>query len=299
MSYAPHMFISIGETSAFFTLRESYLHHFTVAGRACTEARSHHHQNLAQDIGEAIEKATRLAAAHGLPLVGADRESLQQQMREIKRATADEIAERARREAQWEAERAQRAADWHAEQLAMIDNGLSPLRASWNRPIETLEREFLTWLVDQAAAGRFDQGSIMIHLAAAVEKHYAARLLPKPDRNKHAGKVGDRVLLVGTVSRSIRIEGQYGVSYFTTIVSNDGICFLSKGKFSAKVGDEIRVKATITKHDSYKDQAQTVINRVQRVDENGKPIKKEPHRWWAGVDLDSPVAKEILENQSP
>lgn len=283
MSYAPHMFISIGETSAFFTLRESYLHTYTVAGRVCTEVRSFHHQNLAQDIGEAIEKAIRLAAAHGLPLFGADREALQQQLRDIKRATADEIAERERRAAQWEAERAQRAADYHAEQLAMIDNGLSPLRASWNRPIETLEREFLTWLVDQSAEGRFEQGSIIEALAAAVEKHYATRLLPKPDRDKHFGQIGERVTIEGTVVRSIRLEGQFGISYFVTIVAN-GICFMSKGSFNAKAGDSIRVKGTVKKHDHYKGQAQTVVNRVQRVDENGKPIKKEPHRWWAGIN---------------
>lgn len=296
MSYAPHMFISIGETSAFFTLRESYLHTYTVGGRVCTEVRSFHHQNLAQDIGEAIEKAIRLSAAHGLPLVGADREALQQQLRDIKRATADEIAERERRAAQWEAERAARAAEWHEEQLQMIRDGLSPLRASWGRKIESLEREFVTWLVDQRAEGRFEQGSIIEALADAIEKNYPALLLPKPDRDKHFGQVGQRVTIEGTVVRSIRLEGQFGVSYFVTIVAN-GICFISKGSFNAKAGDSIRVKGTIKKHDHYKGQAQTVVNRVQHVDENGKPVKKPAHRWWAGVDLNSPVAQEMLAKQ--
>ena len=95
MAFVPHLYIGVGETGAFFTLRETYLHERYANGCRYTEVRSFHHFNLSQDADEAFEKA-RAFAERNLIQLNTTREQLTEQMRDIQRANAEELERRER-----------------------------------------------------------------------------------------------------------------------------------------------------------------------------------------------------------
>lgn len=281
--FSPTLFIGIGKDNHFFTLRETYLHEHTVGGRTEYEVRSFHHFNLSQDADEAIAKATAAAEHLGLPL-NTSRTELVEQLNEIKRATAEELRQREEREAQWAAEReATQAAHlerWHEQ----IRNGYFPdcfrncgnATGKWReyllpngfttsvkeRPFESADISYLNWLMDKNDAGEFEQGSLVAMTAARVAELCADKRLPKPDPKRHSGQVGTRSEFSVTVVRVFVYDGYYGPSHFVTMVTDDGCCLMSMGAFKPKVGERLRIKATIKKHDEYRGQAQTVVQRV-------------------------------------
>ena len=280
--FQPHLFIGIGQNNHYFTLRESYLHHYKgAAGTPCTELRSFHHFNLSQNPDEAIAKATEAAERMGLPL-HTTRAQITAQLEEIKRATAAEAKAAQDREAQWKAEREEREAAnlarWH-EQIA---EGFFPdcfrnvtvtqsVPNRWHQEFgETIElgaiRDagvgYLNWLMDKMEAGEFEPDSLIALVAQkALETCHHLRL-PRPDPDRHTGVVGKRETFEVTITRVFRFEGFYGVTHFVTMVDKTGCCLLSKGKFNAEVGEMMKIKATVKEHDHYKGQAQTVVQRV-------------------------------------
>lgn len=89
MQHSPTLHIFIGEHNHYFTLRESYLHIIYIERKPFYEIRYGHLKNLSQNFTEAVEKAKEASKAMGIPLVV--RETEEEQLREIKRRTAEEI----------------------------------------------------------------------------------------------------------------------------------------------------------------------------------------------------------------
>jgi hypothetical protein len=116
MSFTPHCFIGIGATGAMFTLRETYLHEYHTRERVYREVRSFHIQNLGTTPDESIEKAQDMAKSRGLEL-NTTREKLDDELRAIKRATAEELAERERQMKEHMLESAKLAAQRQEEWL--------------------------------------------------------------------------------------------------------------------------------------------------------------------------------------
>jgi hypothetical protein len=52
-----------------------------------------------------------------------------------------------------------------------------------------------------------------------------------------------------------------------TMATPERACLLAKGKFNAQVGEKLKIKATVKRHDEYKGQPQTVVNRVKVIEE--------------------------------
>lgn len=287
-NFQPNLFIGIGKDNHFFTLRETFLKELKNArGAVYHEVWSFHHFNLSQDADEAIAKATEVAERMGMPL-RTSRAEITEQLDAIKRSTEQELREReeriARQQQEWEDTQAAHLARWHQQ----IRSGCFPdcfrncgdAQGKWveyrlpsgftttvhERPFENASTSYLNWLMDKHDAGAFEQGSLIAMTAARVAELCADKRFPKADPKRHCGTIGKRQEFDVTIVREFYFDGAYGRSYFVTMITDDGCCLLSKGRFTAKVGDHLRIKATIKDHDKYKGQAQTVVQRIALVE---------------------------------
>jgi hypothetical protein len=86
--------------------------------------------------------------------------------------------------------------------------------------------------------------------------------------NEFVGEVGKRIELNLTVDKRIGFDTDYGHSVMLIMSDVDGRQFktVSSGDFgSAQVGDKVKIKGTIKKHDDYKGTKQTVLTRVKEI----------------------------------
>jgi len=268
-TFTPHLYIGIGETEAFFTLRETYLHSWRDAYGDHTEVRSFHHCNLAQDPTEAYAKAVDRAIGMELQLTST-LEGIQREMREIKRATAEQLARREaelrERQAKWEAERQERN-----EQLrAMIDDGIMPLGRYRDTPFSSIPTGYIEFL----ATTEFEEGSIFAYAGKYARNHPELRA---PQLSQvHIGEVGQRltmkveVIRVFTFTRPMfnapwRAEAVFIVTMRET---DSGACVVCKSTtFCPDEREKLVIKATVKEHGEYKGQNQTLVNRVKIISE--------------------------------
>jgi len=274
-TYTPHLYIGIGETGAYFTLRETYLHERYTREGVIREVRSFHHFNLSQDADEAFNKAKVYADANLIKL-NTTREQMVAEMRDIQRANAEEMQARVERqkarEAEWEAEREARK----LEQLDKIAEGVFPFGNWAGKKFEEAPRGYLTWLVDKRA--EFEEGSMIRLVSEAVERNCGHLLLPKPDPDLHVGEPKKRMVFDVTVVRSAYFDRSdfsgYGMErvYVTTMVEKQtGACLVAMtSSWGAEEGEELIIKATVKEHSEYKGQAQTLVQRVCEVQSKAK-----------------------------
>lgn len=284
--FNPTLYIGIGETNAFFTLRETYLHEVCIPGEGpggnavvngvyqgtkIREVRSFHHFNLSQDPQDACRKAEAAALKIGLPLQETSVDDLETEMREIKRRDEEQIAADQLRweitQAEIEAWNLKRFMEREAEKIAKFEKDGAHY-ITWGSHAfchaNALPREYCTWVVSKKA--EFEPFSFMLHLAKTLEEKYPEQLLKEVKLKPRAyfGEVGKRYDLELTVIKCFGFDGQFGRCYVTTLTDKKGICFnVMSGAFSAQAGDVIKCKATVVAHKPYKGQAQTVINRVK------------------------------------
>lgn len=111
-------------------------------------------------------------------------------------------------------------------------------------------------------------------LAAAtyVYKKELVKHLEKQSQleSKHVGEVGTRTEFVVHLYKQINVETAWGTMTITIMKDLDGNILVWKGKgfysCDAEVGDKIKVKATVKKHDVYKGVNQTLVNRCSLVE---------------------------------
>lgn len=147
--FIPHLFISVGETGAMFTLRETYLHTYISYGRMCKEVRSFHHKNLGQTPEEAYKKAKEFADSNGLPL-NSSVENLKEELRKITRERAERQRKAIEEEQRIQAERDQKVHDF-------LSAGLIPFGMNYGRHFKKVEVTYLQWLVRDIDS--FEEGS--------------------------------------------------------------------------------------------------------------------------------------------
>lgn len=263
-NFTPKVFIGIGETGAYYTLRETYLHWDSYSKTYVVW--SSHICNLSQDAEEAIVKANDYAATVALPMTS-KLEDIQQEMREIKRAGSKELAARAERIRIREEEAAEeRRKDFEAK-MQMIAEGKHPMGPFWNKAFADAPRGYNTWLVRNR--DKFEDGSIPFFTSLAVEEHAAETLLPEPDKELHVGEVKKRYTYEVTVIRKFtgygeNTWGSYAYHIVTMVDKKTNACLVSIGAFNAEEGEELTIKGTVKRHDTYKGQAQTIIQRVAK-----------------------------------
>lgn len=269
-SFCPKLYISIGETNAFFTLRETYLYEVWVGGQGGymhKEVRSFHHFNLSQNPEEAFSKATIHAQNMGLPL-DASVENLSQQMRDIKRASAEALEERAKRLKLEMEERIAEKEAYIAERNNKIENGYFTFGPYFGQKFEEAPRGYLSWLMDKIED--FEEGSVLRKTAENVLKLVPHLALPKPISDLHVGTVGKREVYHAEVVK-VREFWKDSFSGFgmdrgcvTTFVTDQGACMVCfSGAIYLNEGDKISFKATVKEHTEYNGQSQTVVQRLK------------------------------------
>lgn len=286
-NYRHDLKIGIGEKNHFYTLREAYPHYIPGPGdfgnavvngvyQGSIEIRYAHLQNLSQDPAEAIAKAKEIAAARGVPLQPVTVEDLQGQLDEIKRATAEQLAERERviqrQREEWEAQQEER----EVMLRDMIDQGVCPIGKHAGADIADIDRGYATWLLEKRE--EFVEGSLMRALADKVAADYAHLRLPVPDPDKKIGEPKQRLEFEATVVRVHGFYTDFGYTGLTTLVTDDGTCLLVKGSWrvvfvgdrydgkhvvDARPGERVKFKATVKEHREYRGQMQTVVQRVK------------------------------------
>lgn len=270
MAFVPELFISIGATGAMFTLRETYLHTQWVGGRngyLHKEVRSHHHYNLSTTPDEAFDKAVADSLAIGVPLT-TTRESLLTELRDIQRATREEIERREReqkdREERWAAERA-------AQKLALIElmrTGIMSFGRFENVKFVDLPRAYVSWIID--TKDQFELESLMAYAAQFISEQVPHLALPKPNKDLYVGPVKQRETFTVTIVRSYQKQQAsfsgwgFETLFITTMVDDQGACLMSfSTAFRPDVGQVLTIKGTVKEHSEYNGQAQTILQRIK------------------------------------
>jgi hypothetical protein len=246
--FVSKLIISVGATGAFFTLRETCLYGRTIS--------SFHHFNLAQDPDVAYEKALTYAHNNGMQLV-TSRDDMIAEMREIQRATSEQLAERKAKIERAEAEQAAYIQKAHDEKIEMIEQGLYPFGQYHNQPFANAAISYLQWLINS----KFDHTDDVITLLQQRVTEQCKHLLPDVDAT--VGTVGKRETFNVKIERCLQLNGYYGVTYITLMVNVDNnAVMVSKGAFAADVDDCLTIKATVKEHSRYRGQMQTIVQRV-------------------------------------
>lgn len=109
-------------------------------------------------------------------------------------------------------------------------------------------------------------GQVDAVLAAVERIEREAALRASSD---YVGKPGERLTLAVTVERALWYERPaFNAPWTTTVVhivtmrDAAGNAIVSKGRFTAEKGEQLTIKATVKEHALYKDERQTVVQRV-------------------------------------
>jgi len=269
-NFHPKMYIGIGLTRAYFTLRENYMHEWWVGGSdgyMAKEVRSFHHFNLSQDADEAYAKAAKAAKDAGLEL-HANPERMKEEMREIKRADATEMHDRrvqyAKEQNDWAAHR-----DWWL-MLRLVENSTRVMGGGKHEgktpaEINKFDRDYLVWMANNTESAYADTALRALRVETFLENNEPA-LITIDD---YYGSIGKRVELPEMlVVTNFVTESEWGGFNVIKMVGPAGhrfTTFYSGYKFDPKVGETVNIKATIKKHDEYKGETSTIINRVAAV----------------------------------
>lgn len=257
-------YIGIGADHHYYTLRAFFSEKVPMFGGGNQFVKRHWHlQNLSQSADEAWEKAKAYALNAGdAPLLGS-REKLDDDMREIKRKTAAQLAERAEQIKRDEEAQAARKAEYEAYQIELLEKGVIPFGKYMDSPLAALPVGYVNWLVNQPTE---ELSKVMLLLIAKLKAEFPEKILPSADPLKHHdAPIGKRLDFEGIVIRAFMVQGFYGPCWFISVVLEDGTLLLQKGSWRADVGDQVKIKATIKSKDWYNGVAQTVINRVKEL----------------------------------
>lgn len=88
--------------------------------------------------------------------------------------------------------------------------------------------------------------------------------------SRHLGAEGKRGYFELVLTGTSEMEGDYGVTTLHRFLTPDGslaVWFASGGRAIAQEGEKVLVKATVKRHVEYKGAKQTILSRVDRVDE--------------------------------
>lgn len=260
--HIPKLAIFVGLTGAFFTLRESYL---MGSSDGSYEVKWHHHFNLSTDADTAFEAAKEHSFQMGIELI-TTRDHLQEEMREIQRATSDQLAERQRKILADDAAYTACLLELRHAQIALLAEGKMPVGQFKNDMLKDLPISYLNWLATNTA--NFEEDSILQLVSAKLNAEFHHLMLPIPHKDTTYGEVKKRVTVDATVIKSIMFPRMafngYGTEtcYVTTMCTPDGACLVAiTPAFNPAVGQKFTMKATVKEFKEYNGQMQTVVQR--------------------------------------
>lgn len=191
----------------------------------------------------------------------------------VKLYTADRLAKLNAAKAKADAKR-QAAADAKAEAEAAASAARrDAFLAKHGDLIESAKGykdEFIRDVIDRAV----ERCEMTDNQAAAVAAAVARKVAEADARvaSNHVGYVGERLTLAVTVERVASFERPAFNAPWTTTVVNivtmrdaAGNAIVSKGRFYADKGERLTIKATVKEHSIYKDERQTIVQRISEV----------------------------------
>ena len=250
--FSAKLIISTGRTNAMFTLRETYQTYMHNE----VSISSVYLVNLSTNPDEAFEKATAWSKSSGIELY-TTRCDLDEQLREIERMLNG--LSKAELKALAEAERqAVKDAQWDEYLHECLAKGVYPFGAHKAMKFADAPRSYITWVLTT----EFEVESRMWHVQEAVKPVCSNLVLPKPDPDMIAGTIGKREAFQVQIIRVGGYSSQFGWVNVITMINEFGACLVSKGAFCAEVGEFLNIKGTVKEHTMYKQQVQTVVQRI-------------------------------------
>lgn len=108
------------------------------------------------------------------------------------------------------------------------------------------------------------QAAAVLAAVERIERETAARAA-----SDWVGRAGERLTLAVTVERVASFERPAFNALWTTEIvhvvtmrDRTGNAIVAKGRFSAEKGETLTIKATVKEHSTYKDERQTIVQRV-------------------------------------
>jgi len=159
----------------------------------------------------------------------------------------------AERKAAYEVVRLQRAADFETLHSDLVKRA---------RAVVDMEAKggFVADVILGGLAGRYvSDKAIAAVTAVIVDLERRATW-----NSQHVGTVGKRATFAVEVDRVAHFESMYGIVWIVTMRDEAGNALVSKStSFRAERGKKLTIKATVKEHSEYRDEKQTVIQRIK------------------------------------
>ena len=256
-------FISTGELSAMYTLRERG-HYYT--GEGVKMPTSYYVKNLSTNKEKAIKKALAYTGLKEINFGAPD------DLNEYREGVAQAERE-AREQAQRDYEAMLKTREEHQNEL--IKKGLYPFGDGTDKhakSISELDVGLVNWWATMAEV---EADTPAYNLQNYIKEHCQDLLFPVPN-NDYFGEVKKRYEFNVTVTKSISFMsydyyGREETKFITTMVTDQGYCLVVfSTAFYPEVGEKMKVKATVKNHKEYDGQAQTIVQRVNEVKPKNK-----------------------------
>jgi hypothetical protein len=104
-----------------------------------------------------------------------------------------------------------------------------------------------------------------IDARAGIESAREAERAADAARSQYVGKIGERIIIEGTIFFTTDYETAYGTTYVTGIKDAAGNVFIQKGVPLGRKGDELTIKATVKDHSERDGVKQTIISRPKEI----------------------------------
>lgn len=275
------IYISTGLNDNYYTLREVCQEKRWTRGEGgvpvpylCQGDR--HLKNLSTNLGAAKAKAEAYAAANNIKLKVldeniSDTRPIDYDTPESKRKAQEDLA--------W----AIIVAEAHEENfnrvrnlkwLEQIEAGKWPFGKYKGLPIDGTDEGYVRYWLENYPAHFDNFASIKATLQSILLAKFPSAATVLPEANGYfLGEAKQRLEIAGTVVAKFQFEGYYGSVNIIKIVASTGELVVYKGTSNladdsgcvAKVGESIRIKATIKNYEDYKGEFQTIVTRPVRI----------------------------------
>lgn len=260
--FKSHLFISVGETKAIFTLHKTVLHVYYLGIKKCFEVRSEYITNLSTDPDIAYSKASIYAQNNELELK-TTRESLHDSLRDIKRTSRVSSPQPGKKVDPG----VSTAVVDVTTARESIRKGIYPFGKYLGQPFHAASPVYITWLIKSE---KTLEDGILKELAIAVSTHCKHMALPDQDESSFYGAPGDGISVDVTVVDQFKFDKKEAqgkrIVFITTMVTSENVVLVSKSRyFAPAIGEKMTIKGVVKSHDTYQGRAQTVIESISKV----------------------------------
>lgn len=273
MKTEDYYYIDTGSQSKMYTLRH---HYFEKSAGGLASERDFYCCNLSINWNKALNKAKAMCN-------GALREMTKFDLEEIRRRRAEEIEE--------ERITAQRVYDERQNILfnnfnELIKQGMYPFGNYVNKPFKNQDctsyapMSYVRYMINLEIEGteRFD--CCMVNLQKALIKNFPEAMIRLPEPNGEYYEFNKREKFLATVIAEFSFPSDFGIFHILKMVKDSGELIVYKGTSlpeiktvldngeesyaDPEVGKMYTFDAALKRHETYKDEKQTIVQRITK-----------------------------------